>query len=75
MKTTKKAPEFGKKHRNGGQAASTAAVAKLAEAREDKMGCAGSKESDKTAAGARDVKEKYGEMAEDAASMLSGTGE
>lgn len=39
------------------------------------MGCAGSKESDKTAAGARDVKEKYGEMAEDAASMLSGSGE
>lgn len=38
------------------------------------MGCAGSKESDKTAAGTRDVKEKYADMAEDAASMLSGSG-
>lgn len=36
------------------------------------MGCGGSKESDRTAAGARDVKEKYHEQAEDAASMLSG---
>lgn len=36
------------------------------------MGCAGSKESDKTAAGARDVKEKYNEQAEDAAAMLAG---
>ncbi|CAM9106881.1 unnamed protein product [Scytosiphon promiscuus] len=38
------------------------------------MGCAGSKESDKDAAGTRDVKEKYADMAEDAASMLSGSG-
>lgn len=38
------------------------------------MGCSGSKESDKTAAGTRDVKENYADMAEDAASMLSGSG-
>eukprot|EP00903_Cladosiphon_okamuranus_P006483 g6342.t1 len=38
------------------------------------MGCGGSKENDQTAAGARDVKEKYHEQAEDAAAMLSGAG-
>ncbi|CAN0354382.1 unnamed protein product [Pylaiella littoralis] len=38
------------------------------------MSCSASKESDKAAAGARDLKEKFMEMAEDAASMLSDSG-
>lgn len=38
------------------------------------MGCTSSRENDKNAAGTRGVGERYEEMAEDAASMLSGAG-